>query len=81
MYREMEGVIGVIALAWVLTQWAEFIAEKYNKHFIMNYVCLKCYSFWLGFGLFTYQYGLKGILYASVCGLGGYILERIFLRW
>lgn len=37
--------------------------------------CAFCMSFWMGLGYFTYNYGLSGILYASISTIIVALLE------
>lgn len=69
-------IIGCVCMAWVLTEWAEFVALKLDKPRIMYYVCVKCYSFWLTAIVSTIVYGWKGILMGAIGGLIGYLLDK-----
>ena len=68
-------IIGLVSLAWVLTEWMKLIAEQTKYHKLMRLVCLKCYSFWLA--LFYTQ----DIFTAAICGLTGYALELILIKY
>lgn len=50
-------VLGSVCLAWVLTQWAERVIERINKPNLMQFVCLRCWSFWLCLGIAYNEYG------------------------
>lgn len=69
----MAGITGTVALAWVLTEWATLIADKYKPNLI-KFICLKCWSFWLGLIV------TQNIFDAAICGLIGYALGEILLR-
>ena len=73
-------VTGSVCLAWVLTEWAELLIERFNKPNLMQFVCLRCWSFWLSLGVGIIEFGWYAPLYSGISGLLGYLLDDYLLK-
>ena len=69
-------ILGCTAFAWVLTNYIERASEVLNKPKIMQYVCLKCYAFIFGLITGCIVFGWWGVLYGSLSGLFGILLDN-----
>jgi len=68
--NDIKIILGGVTLMWVAIQYATLIIERLEKHNLIKFVCLKCWSF-----IFVLGYTLDPIL-ASMSGLLGYLLDE-----
>lgn len=70
-------ILGFISFAWVLTQWAELIAERKPK--LIRFICWKCWAFWLAFISkldLNNLLDINPLLFASTIALIAYLIDR-----
>jgi len=74
-------ILGSISLMWVLINYLELIALRYNKPIIMEYACLKCYAFWFTLiSLVFYESIMQSFYIASISALFAYLIDLHVLK-
>lgn len=74
-------ILGSLSLMWVLINFLEIIALRYDKPIIMEYACLYCYSFWFTLVVLLFKGNILEAFYiASITALAAYLIDLHVLK-